>query len=51
VSGPRPCLAKTLLEQITFSVLPMVFDLGVAIIYFGVVFDAYYTLVISVLLN
>jgi hypothetical protein len=29
----------------------MVFDLGVAIIYFGVMFDAYYTLVISVVLN
>jgi ABC-type transport system involved in Fe-S cluster assembly fused permease/ATPase subunit len=37
------------LEQVTFSVLPMVFDLGVAIIYFGVVFDAYYALVVSVI--
>ncbi|KAG0648707.1 Aspirochlorine biosynthesis Q [Hyphodiscus hymeniophilus] len=37
------------LEQITFSVLPMLFDLGVAIIYFGIFFDAYYALVVSII--
>jgi ABC-type transport system involved in Fe-S cluster assembly fused permease/ATPase subunit len=37
------------LEQITFSVLPMIFDLGVAIIYFGIFFDAYYALVVSII--
>lgn len=37
------------LEQITFSVLPMVFDLGVAIVYFGIAFDAYYALVVSII--
>jgi ABC-type transport system involved in Fe-S cluster assembly fused permease/ATPase subunit len=37
------------LEQITFQVLPMVFDLGVAIFYFGIKFDAYYSLVVSVI--
>jgi ABC-type transport system involved in Fe-S cluster assembly fused permease/ATPase subunit len=37
------------LEQITFSVLPMVIDLGLAIFYFGVVFDAYYALVVTII--
>jgi len=37
------------LEQVTFSVLPMVFDLGVAIVYFGFAFDAYYSLVVSII--
>ncbi len=37
------------LEQITFQVLPMVFDLGVAIVYFGIAFDAYYALVVSII--
>jgi ATP-binding cassette, subfamily B, vacuolar membrane transporter HMT1/ACLQ len=37
------------LEQVTFSVLPMVFDLGVAIVYFALAFDAYYALVIAII--
>lgn len=37
------------LEQITFSVLPMVFDLGVAIVYFGIYYDAYYALVVGII--
>lgn len=37
------------LEQATFQVLPMVFDLGVAIIYFGIRFDAYYALVVAII--
>jgi ABC-type transport system involved in Fe-S cluster assembly fused permease/ATPase subunit len=37
------------LEQFTFQVLPMLFDLGVAIIYFGIKFDAYYALVVSII--
>jgi ABC-type transport system involved in Fe-S cluster assembly fused permease/ATPase subunit len=37
------------LEQITFSVVPMIFDLGVAIIYFAIKFDAYYALVIAII--
>lgn len=36
------------LEQVTFSMLPMVFDLGIAIVTFGVKFDAYYALVVAV---
>ncbi|TVY58761.1 ABC transporter aclQ [Lachnellula suecica] len=40
---------NTFLEQITFQVLPMIFDLGVAIVYFAVVFDAYYALVIAII--
>jgi hypothetical protein len=39
---------NTFLEQVTFQVVPMLIDLGVAIIYFLVRFDAYYALVISV---
>lgn len=39
---------NTFLEQITFSVVPMLIDLGVAITYFLVYFDAYYALVISI---
>ncbi|PBP27904.1 heavy metal tolerance protein precursor [Diplocarpon rosae] len=37
------------LEQITFQVLPMIFDLGVAIVYFGFAFDAYYALVVAMI--
>ncbi len=37
------------LEQITFQVVPMVFDLGVAIVYFGIAFDAYYALVVAII--
>jgi ABC-type transport system involved in Fe-S cluster assembly fused permease/ATPase subunit len=40
---------NTFLEQVTFSVLPMVFDLGVAVIYFGIVFDAYYALIVAII--
>lgn len=36
------------LEQVTFQVLPMLIDLGVAIVYFLVAFDAYYALVVAV---
>lgn len=39
---------NTFLESITFNVLPMLVDLGVAVIYFLVAFDAYYALVIAV---
>ncbi|RFU23944.1 hypothetical protein B7463_g12395, partial [Scytalidium lignicola] len=36
------------LEQVTFQVLPMLFDLGVAVGYFAFAFDAYYALVIGI---
>ncbi|KAH8801657.1 ABC transporter-like protein [Xylogone sp. PMI_703] len=36
------------LEQVTFQVLPMLFDLGVAVGYFAYAFDAYYALVIGI---
>lgn len=39
---------NTFLEQVTFQVLPMLVDLGVAIGYFYIVFDAYYALVIAI---
>jgi hypothetical protein len=39
---------NTFLEQVTFSVLPMLIDLAVAIGYFLIRFDAYYALVIAV---
>jgi ABC-type transport system involved in Fe-S cluster assembly fused permease/ATPase subunit len=39
---------NTFLEQVTFSVLPMLIDLGVAIAYFLIAFDAYYALVVSI---
>jgi ABC-type transport system involved in Fe-S cluster assembly fused permease/ATPase subunit len=39
---------NTFLEQVTFQVLPMLVDLGVAIAYFAVGFDVYYSLTISV---
>lgn len=39
---------NTFLESITFNVLPMLVDLGVAMVYFMIVFDAYYALVIAV---
>jgi ABC-type transport system involved in Fe-S cluster assembly fused permease/ATPase subunit len=37
------------LEQATFSVLPMVVDLGIAIVYFGIAYDAYYALVVAII--
>jgi len=37
------------LEQATFSVLPMLFDLIIAVVYFGVIFDAYYALIIGII--
>ncbi|KZF24470.1 hypothetical protein L228DRAFT_208986 [Xylona heveae TC161] len=40
---------NTFLEQVTFQVLPMLVDLGVAIAYFLVAFDAYYALVVSII--
>ncbi|KAF2404598.1 P-loop containing nucleoside triphosphate hydrolase protein [Trichodelitschia bisporula] len=40
---------NTFLEQVTFQVIPMIVDLGVAIAYFLIVFDAYYALVITVI--
>lgn len=39
---------NSFLEQITFSVLPMLVDLGVAIGYFFIKFDSYYALVIAI---
>ncbi|KAK6425382.1 ATP-binding cassette-type vacuolar membrane transporter Hmt1, partial [Oleoguttula sp. CCFEE 5521] len=39
---------NTFLESITFNVLPMLVDLALAIVYFLIVFDAYYALVIAV---
>ncbi|KAL9601810.1 MAG: hypothetical protein Q9219_002300 [cf. Caloplaca sp. 3 TL-2023] len=39
---------NTFLEQVTFQVFPMLIDLGVAIGYFLVVFDAYYALVVAI---
>lgn len=40
---------NTFLESITFNVLPMLVDLGVAIGFFLIYFDAYYALVIGVI--
>ncbi|RKF62064.1 ABC transporter aclQ [Erysiphe neolycopersici] len=37
------------LENITFQVFPMVFDLCVGIFYFGIAFDAYYAIIVSIL--
>jgi ABC-type transport system involved in Fe-S cluster assembly fused permease/ATPase subunit len=37
------------LEQVTFQVLPMIFDLGVAIAYFAILYDAYYALVVGII--
>ncbi|KAL5347853.1 ATP-binding cassette-type vacuolar membrane transporter Hmt1 [Pseudogymnoascus australis] len=39
---------NTFLEQITFQVLPMLFDLVLAIVYFSIKFDIYYSLTLSV---
>ena len=39
---------NTFLEQISFSVVPMLIDLCVAIAYFLIAFDAYYALVIAI---
>jgi ABC-type bacteriocin/lantibiotic exporter with double-glycine peptidase domain len=38
---------NTFLDQITFQVAPMIIDLTVALFYFGIVFDAYYVLVVT----
>jgi hypothetical protein len=37
------------LDQVTFNVIPMIVDLGVAIAYFLIAFDAYYALVVLVM--
>ncbi|CZS98905.1 related to vacuolar membrane protein HMT1 (heavy metal tolerance protein) [Rhynchosporium graminicola] len=37
------------LEQITFQVLPMIFDLGIAIVYFAIYVDAYHALVVGII--
>jgi ABC-type transport system involved in Fe-S cluster assembly fused permease/ATPase subunit len=39
---------NTFLEQVTFQVVPMLIDLGVAICYFLVFFDPYYALVVAI---
>jgi ATP-binding cassette, subfamily B, vacuolar membrane transporter HMT1/ACLQ len=39
---------NTFLEQVTFSVFPMLIDLGVAIVYFSQRFDNYYSLTITI---
>ena len=39
---------NTFLEQVTFSVVPMLVDLCVAIGYFLIAFDAYYALVVAI---
>jgi len=36
------------LEQVTFSVVPMLVDLGVAVGYFLIEFDAYYALIVAI---
>jgi ABC-type transport system involved in Fe-S cluster assembly fused permease/ATPase subunit len=36
------------LEQVTFSVIPMLFDLCIAIIYFQIFYDSYYSVTIAV---
>ena len=40
---------NSFLDQVTFSVIPMIFDLGIAIGYFAYAFDAYYALVVSII--
>ncbi len=40
---------NTFLEQVTFQVLPMLFDLIAAICYFLIFFDAYYALVVAII--
>jgi ATP-binding cassette, subfamily B, vacuolar membrane transporter HMT1/ACLQ len=37
------------LEQVTFQVVPMLIDLVIAIVYFAVAFDSYYSLTVSIL--
>jgi ABC-type transport system involved in Fe-S cluster assembly fused permease/ATPase subunit len=39
---------NTFLEQVTFQVVPMLFDLIIAIGYFLVYFDVYYALVVGI---
>jgi len=38
---------NTFLEQITFQVVPMIFDLAIAIGYFLIAFDSYYALIVT----
>lgn len=40
---------NSFLESTTFHMFPMAFDLLVGIIYFGVAFDAYYSLIVGIL--
>lgn len=40
---------NTFLESVTFNVLPMLVDLGVAVVYFLIYFDSYYALIIGVI--
>jgi len=37
------------LEQVTFQVVPMLIDLVIAIVYFAIAFDSYYSLTVSIL--
>ncbi|KAB8224339.1 hypothetical protein BDV33DRAFT_227211 [Aspergillus novoparasiticus] len=39
---------NTFLEQVTFQVLPMIFDMAIAVGYFLIAFDAYYALVVAI---
>ncbi|KAL7276231.1 ATP-binding cassette-type vacuolar membrane transporter Hmt1 [Rhizina undulata] len=39
---------NTFLEQVSFQVVPMLVDLGVAVAYFLVEFDAYYALIVAI---
>lgn len=39
---------NTFLEQVTFQVVPMLIDLGIAVGYFLIKFDAYYALVVGI---
>ncbi|KAJ5095782.1 hypothetical protein NUU61_005138 [Penicillium alfredii] len=39
---------NTFLEQVTFQVVPMLIDLGIAVGYFLIAFDAYYALVVGI---
>jgi ABC-type transport system involved in Fe-S cluster assembly fused permease/ATPase subunit len=40
---------NTFLEQVTFQVLPMLVDLGVAVVVFAAYFDAYYALTVGII--
>jgi ATP-binding cassette, subfamily B, vacuolar membrane transporter HMT1/ACLQ len=39
---------NSFLENITFQVIPMLVDLGVAIVYFIIFFDAYYAMIVAI---